>query len=111
MLENNVHPDRTPHYVAADVSFHCLPMTHLRVSRLKWAKDSFTRGKHMQKMQYGPYFEVFAILASSVTLTISGDEGQKKRKKIILFFLMGYKAVYLKTDKCRKKSRGRLFEA
>ena len=77
------------------MSFHRLPMTHLRVSGLEWAKDPFTRGKHMQRMQYGPYFEVFAILTSSVTLTISGDEGQKKRKKIILFSLMGYKAVYL----------------
>ena len=24
-LKNNVDPDQTPHYVASDVGFHCLP--------------------------------------------------------------------------------------
>ena len=32
ILVNNVDPDQMPHYVASDLSLHCLPMTLLRVS-------------------------------------------------------------------------------
>ena len=31
-----------PHYVASDLSLHCLPMTLLRVSRQEWVKTAFT---------------------------------------------------------------------
>ena len=33
LLANNVDPDQMPHYVASDLGLHCLPMTHLWVSR------------------------------------------------------------------------------
>ena len=33
LLANNVDPDQMPHYVASDLSLHCLPMTLLQVSR------------------------------------------------------------------------------
>ena len=33
LLENNVDPDQTPHYVASDVGLHSSPMTLLQVSR------------------------------------------------------------------------------
>ena len=33
LLANNVDPDQTPHYVAPDLSLHCLHMVRLRVSR------------------------------------------------------------------------------
>ena len=29
----NVDPDQMPHYVASDLGLHCLPKTHLWVSR------------------------------------------------------------------------------
>ena len=32
-IANNVDPDQIPHYVASDLSLHCLPMTLLQVSR------------------------------------------------------------------------------
>ena len=33
-------PDQTPRSVAFDLSLHCLPITLLEVSRLKWVKLS-----------------------------------------------------------------------
>ena len=38
LFANNVDPDQMPHNVASDQGLHCLPMTLLRVSRLKWVK-------------------------------------------------------------------------
>ena len=38
LFANNVDPDQTPHYVASDLSLHCLPMTLLRVSRRQRVK-------------------------------------------------------------------------
>ena len=40
LFANNVDPDQMPHYVASDQGLHCLPMTLLRVSRLKWVKKT-----------------------------------------------------------------------
>ena len=33
LLANNVDPDQMPHFVASDLSLHCLPMTLIWVSR------------------------------------------------------------------------------
>ena len=33
LLANAEDPDQMPHDVASDLSLHCLPMIHLRVSR------------------------------------------------------------------------------
>ena len=35
---NSGDPDQTPHYAASDLGLHCLSVTLLGVSRLKWAK-------------------------------------------------------------------------
>ena len=34
-VSKQCRPDQMPHYVASDLGLHCLPMTHLRVSRLE----------------------------------------------------------------------------
>ena len=39
LLANNADPDQMPHYVASDLSLHCLPMTLLQVSREEWNKS------------------------------------------------------------------------
>ena len=36
LLIKRVDPDQTPHYVASNLGPHCLPMTILRVSRLRY---------------------------------------------------------------------------
>ena len=41
MLANNVDPDQIPYYVASDLGLHCLPMTLLHVSGLKWVNLKF----------------------------------------------------------------------
>ena len=33
-------PDQTPRSAATDLGLHCLPVTHLRVSRLQWVNVS-----------------------------------------------------------------------
>ena len=33
LIANNVDPDQMKHDVASDLGLHCLPITHLRVSR------------------------------------------------------------------------------
>ena len=35
---NNVDPDQMPHSVVFYLGRYCLPIIHLRVSRLKWVK-------------------------------------------------------------------------
>ena len=35
---NSVDPDQTPHSAASDLGLHCLPVTFMGVSRLKWVK-------------------------------------------------------------------------
>ena len=32
------NPDQTPRFAASDLGQHCLPITLLRVSRLRWVK-------------------------------------------------------------------------
>ena len=41
-------------------------------------KSSFKSREHIQKKKQEPYLAVSASQASSVTLAISGDEGQRK---------------------------------
>ena len=36
---NSVDPDQMPHSAASDLDLHCMPITLLRVSRLKWVKN------------------------------------------------------------------------
>ena len=51
LFANNGDPDQTPHSVVSDLGLHCLPVTLLRVSRLKWVKlISYVNGpkKHYQ---------------------------------------------------------------
>ena len=43
----------------------------------KILKSSFKSRNYIQDYKHGPYFEVSAIQASSVTLTLSGDEIQR----------------------------------
>ena len=31
-------PDQTPRSAASDLGLHCLPLTHLGISRLQWVK-------------------------------------------------------------------------
>ena len=35
---NSVDPDQTPHFVVSDLGPHCLPMSLLWDTRLKWVK-------------------------------------------------------------------------
>ena len=46
--------------------------------RVRIFKSSFERRKIIQKKEHGPYLEVLATQASSVTVTVSGDENQRK---------------------------------
>ena len=39
---NSVDPDQMPHSVASDLGLHCLPMSLLWDTRLKWVKTSLT---------------------------------------------------------------------
>lgn len=52
--------------------------------RIKILKGSFKSGEHRKKVENGPYFEVSAFQLSSVTLTIPGDENQRKAYCIFL---------------------------
>ena len=36
IFANSGDPDQMPHSVVSDLSLHCLPLTLLGVSRLKW---------------------------------------------------------------------------
>ena len=36
LFANSGDPDQTPHAAASDQGLHCLPITHLGVSRLQW---------------------------------------------------------------------------
>ena len=38
LFANSEDPDQTPRSAAADLGLHCLPITLLGVSRLKWVK-------------------------------------------------------------------------
>ena len=38
LFANSGDPDQTPQSVASDLDLHCLPVTHLGVSRLQWVK-------------------------------------------------------------------------
>ena len=40
LLENSGVPDQMPHSAASDLGLHCLPITHLGVSRLQWVNYS-----------------------------------------------------------------------
>ena len=38
VFANSEDPDQMPHSAASDMDLHCLPVTHLGVSSLQWAK-------------------------------------------------------------------------
>ena len=38
LFANSGDPDQMPHSAASDLDLHCLPITLLGVSRLKWVK-------------------------------------------------------------------------
>ena len=38
LFANSGDPDQRPRSIASDLGLHCLPITHLRVSRLQWVK-------------------------------------------------------------------------
>ena len=38
LFANSKDPDQMPHSAASDLGLHCLPITHLGVSRLQWVK-------------------------------------------------------------------------
>ena len=40
LFANSGDPDLMPHSAAFDLSVHCLPVTHLGVSRFQWVKFS-----------------------------------------------------------------------
>ena len=40
IFANSGDPDQTLHSAASDLSMHCLPVTLLLVSRLKWIKEN-----------------------------------------------------------------------
>ena len=40
LFANSGTPDQTPCSAAPDLGLHCLPITHLGVSRLQWVKES-----------------------------------------------------------------------
>ena len=37
---NSADPDQTQHSAASDLGLHCLPMSHLWDTRLKWVKEA-----------------------------------------------------------------------
>ena len=37
----NGDPDQMPHSAVSDLGLHCLPFTHLGVSRIKWVNQKF----------------------------------------------------------------------
>ena len=39
LFANTGDPDQMPHFAASDLGLHCLPITHLRVSRLQWVNS------------------------------------------------------------------------
>ena len=41
LFANSEDPDQISHTVASDLGLHCLPVTLLGVSRLKWVKEMF----------------------------------------------------------------------
>ena len=45
--------------------------------KIKILKSFFKSRENIQRREHGPYFEVSAIQASSVTLKISDDEKQR----------------------------------
>ena len=49
---NSVDPDQTQHYVASDLGLHCLQVTLLCVSRLKWV-NGLTCGFLLLWMEIG----------------------------------------------------------
>ena len=52
---------------------------HTAQRQLQWSKhNSFKSRNYIQNEKHGPYFEVSAIQASSVTLTYSGGENQRQ---------------------------------
>ena len=42
LFANSGDPDQTPHSAASDLGLHCLPVTHLGVSRLQWVNCWYT---------------------------------------------------------------------
>ena len=46
---HTVATDQMPHSVASDLGLHCLPVTLLGVSRLKWVKGPFLTWFHMHE--------------------------------------------------------------
>ena len=42
LFANSGDPDQTPRSVAFDLGLHCLPVTLLKVSRLKWVKGTIS---------------------------------------------------------------------
>ena len=42
LFANSGDPDQTPRSVASDLGLHCLPVTRLGVSSLKWGYNSET---------------------------------------------------------------------
>ena len=38
LFANSEDPDQMSHSAASDLGLHCLPITHLGVSRLQWVK-------------------------------------------------------------------------
>ena len=52
LFANSGDPDQTPRSAASDLGLHCLPITHLRVSRLQWV--NYDAAQYYYKYVFGP---------------------------------------------------------
>ena len=55
LFANSGDPDQMPHSAASDLGLHCLPVTLLRVSRLKWVKpySSYITSTSVKHLYFG----------------------------------------------------------
>ena len=46
LFANSGDPEKTLQNGASDLTLHCLPITHLGISRIKWVKRGKTKSRH-----------------------------------------------------------------
>ena len=65
LFANSGDPDQMPHTAASDLDLYCLPVTHLRVSRLRWVKVILPE---FRSSYIRPYIQNFVVLQQAVDL-------------------------------------------
>ena len=68
LFANSGNPDQMPHFAASDLGLLCLPITLLRVSRLKWVNSLLYLFKNLGKCILLPVYASKKLLDERQTV-------------------------------------------